>query len=148
MKIVNSSLILQTLLLLYLEAIEWLDLFPWNDVRSGNDQEALDVALGLLMIGALIATFRRIRLGMGVAVALYGTWLGLQVITFWIPYFRGASAQWQRIHASNFAQTVQWLPTWGTHLPPDASHFLLQILLLVTLIATVAATIYVWQQPR
>lgn len=40
------SLVSQIVLLVYLEAIEWIDLFPWNNIRHGNDQQALDIALG------------------------------------------------------------------------------------------------------
>jgi hypothetical protein len=144
--VIAASIVSQILLLVYLEAIEWINMFPWNDIRRGNGQEVLDIALGLLMVGALVATYRRWRPGMVAAVALYAAWLALQVTTFWIPYFAGASQRWQRIHAANFSQTIQWLPRWRTHLPPDASHFLLQILLVVTVVATSAATIQVWRR--
>ena len=139
------SIASQALLLLYLEAIEWVDMFPWNDVRRGNGQEVLDVALGVLMAGAILATYRRWRFGMIGAAAVYVLWLFLQVATFWTAYIGGASPQWQRIHAANFAQTVQWLPRSGTHLPPDASHFVLQILLVMALVTTTAATVRVFR---
>jgi hypothetical protein len=137
------SIASQALLLVYLEVIEWIDMFPWNDVRRGNGQEGLDIALGLLMASAILATYRRWRIGMVGAVLVYVVWLSLQIGTFWTAYIGGASPQWQRIHAANFAQTIQWLPGWGTHLPPDASHFILQVLLVITLITTTVATIRV-----
>ncbi|HEY8174235.1 MAG TPA: hypothetical protein VIF32_00955 [Gemmatimonadaceae bacterium] len=135
------AIIAQAFLLVYLEVIEWVDMFPWNDVRRGNGQAGLDVALGLVMAIAIFATYRRWRVGMIGAVLVYAAWLGLQITTFWTAYIGGASAHWQRIYAANFAQTIQWLPRWGTHLPPDASHFVLQILLAVALVTTAAATV-------
>ena len=135
------SIASQALLLAYLEVIEWVDMFPWNDVRRGNGQEGLDIALGLLMVSTIVSTYRRWRIGMVCAVLVYAAWSWLQIATFWTAYIGGASPQWQRIYAANFAQTVQWLPRWGTHLPPDASHFVLQVLLGIALITTTAATI-------
>ena len=129
----------QAALLIYLQVIEWVDLYPWNDIRGGNGQEALDIALGLLMLLALAATRRRWWPGLLIAVLVYLTWMALQVTTFWVPYVVGASPRWQRIHAANFSETVQWLPRWDTHLPPDASHFVLQLVLLVALVVTAIA---------
>jgi hypothetical protein len=141
--VVIGSAVSQVLLLIYLELIEWVDIFPWNDVRKGNGQEALDVVLGLLMAGVVLATVRRWRIGMALAVMLYTVWLALQITTFWTAYIGGASPRWQRIYAVHFAQTIQWLPRWDTHLPPDASHFVLQILLVAALITTATATLRV-----
>jgi hypothetical protein len=76
---------------------------------------------------------------MVIALLAYVGWLVLQIMTFWIPYVQGASPRWARVHAANFAQTVQWLPTKGNHLPPDASHFVLQLLLVVAIVCTTLA---------
>jgi hypothetical protein len=130
----------QACLLVYLQLIEWTDLYPWNDIRRGNGQEALDVAIGVCMLGFLAATWRRWWPGMLLATLGYAAWLSLQLTTFWMPYALGASPQWQRIHAAHFSQTTQWLPRWDDHLPPDASHFVLQLLLVVALLATAIAT--------
>ena len=130
----------QLLLLIYLETVEWINLFPWNDVRNGNGQEVLDVVLGILIAGAVVATWLRWRPGMLVAILLYVVWMGLQIVTFWVPWVRGATPHWQRIYEANFAQTTQWFSRAGTHLPPDANHFVLQLILVVALICTALAT--------
>lgn len=134
--LIRAAFVLQLLLVVYLQAIEWIDLFPWNDVRRGNGQETLDIALGGVMVAALAATHLRWRPGVWLAALVYAVWLALQIMTFWIPYAWGASERWARIHEANFAHTIQWLPTRGNHLPPDASHFTLQLLLLITLVVT------------
>lgn len=130
----------QVVLCAYLEVVEWADLFPWNDVRHGNGQPVLDVVLGIIILCAIAVTWRTWRVGMGVATLFYALWLGLQVETFWLPYLRGASPGWQRVYAANFAQTLQWLPRNGTHLPPDANHIVLQALLAITFVALCAST--------
>ncbi len=140
------AFISQALLVVYLEVVEWIDLFyPWNDIRRGNAQETLDIVLGAVMAAALAATYFRWRPGMVGAFLAYAVWLGLQVWTFWIPYAFGASERWARIHAANFAETVQILPTYGDHLPPDANHFVLQVLIVAALVTTGGAS---WRFPR
>lgn len=138
---VRVSVLSQIALLVYLQVIEWVDLFPWNDVRNGNGQEVLDIVLGVIMIAAIIATYQKSFAGTALAFVVYAAWLYLQVTTFWIPHIAGASEQWQRVHAAHFAQTIQWLPTWDNHLPPDASHFVLQLILLTAFIATGLAAV-------
>ena len=61
-------------------------------------------------------------------------WLGLQVWTWWPPYLFGASAHWSQVYARAFAQATPILPRWGNHLPPDALHLVLQILLVGSVI--------------
>jgi hypothetical protein len=59
-----------------------------------------------------------------------GVWLGLQIWTWWPPYVFGASAHWSEVYARAFAESTPILPRWGNHLPPDAAHFVLQVLLM------------------
>ena len=121
--------IAQLVLLAYLELVEWVDLFPWNDVRGGNGQPALDLALGVVFAATAAGTFLEKRVWTRAAAILTGVWLLLQIYSWWVPYLRGASPLWERIWRVHFAQTVQVLPSSGNHLPPDACHLLLQILI-------------------
>lgn len=139
------SLISQIALLIYLQVIEWVNLFPWNDIRRGNGQAGLDIAIGAVMIGAIIATLCRLRVVMTIAAALYSVWLWLQIDTWWVGYFAGASPTWKRTYARFFSQTVQILPRDADHLPPDACHLVLQVLIVVALATTVFASISLWR---
>lgn len=123
------SLMLQFALAVYLQFIEWIDVFPWNDVRNGNGQEQLDMGLAVACALALVSTYRGWKPGIWFGAALYFVWLALQISTFWVPYVAGASSRWQRTWEAHFGHTVQWFPRVGNHLPPDASHFILQVLL-------------------
>ena len=76
------SLISQIALLIYIEVIEWVNLFPWNEIRRGNGQAGLDIAIGAVMIAAIIATLLRLRIVMVIAAALYSIWLWLQIDTW------------------------------------------------------------------
>jgi hypothetical protein len=130
----------QIALLVYLELIEWVDLFPWNQIRHGNGQATLDIVLGLLMAGSILSTLKRVKIGMALGALVYFVWLALQIQSFWVPYFRGASPRWKVTYARFFADTVQIFPrTSADRLPPDASHFVLQVLIAVALVTTCAA---------
>lgn len=120
----------QIVLLLYFELIEWVNLFPWNDIRHGNGQAGLDIFLGVVLLAGTIASVRRWKPLLWVAFVVYVIWMALQIVSWWVPYIRGASAGWQQVYLHNFSQTIQWLPRSGTHLPPDAAHLVLQVLIL------------------
>ncbi len=142
------SIVSQIGLLVYLELIEWVNLFPWNDVRGGNGQGKLDIAIGIVMLAAIWATARRVRFVMALATMLYSFWLWLQIDSWWISYVRGASPEWQRVYERYFSKTVHILPAAGNRLPPDACHLVLQILIVLALVTTAAATFSLWRTPR
>ena len=117
------SLFSQIALLAYLQVIEWVNLFPRNDIRRGNGQAGLDIAIGIVMIAAILATIYRLRIVMAIATTLYAIWLWLQIDGWWISYIRGASPAWKRTYARFFSQTVQVLPLDADHLPPRRLSF-------------------------
>ena len=129
----------QVALLVYFELSEWVNVFPWNDIRKGNGQEGLDIGLGIFTMLAILATWKRWRWAIWVASAFHAIWLGLQIQTWWWNYVFGASPAWKKTWARVFSQTTRILPVVGDHLPPDACHFVLQLLILAALIACVAA---------
>lgn len=126
----------------YLQVVEWIDLFPWNDVRTGNGQETLDLMLAPLTVVLVAWMWTSRRWAQLVATLALGAWAGLQVMTWWSPYVWGASPGWKRVWTRWFADTVQVLPNDGVHLPPDANHLVLQLLILVALVLSAAAA---WQ---
>ena len=95
------------------------------------------------MLGALWTTAHQWRWGMMVASAIYAVWLALQINTWWIGYAVGASPAWEHIYAHFFSQTIQVFPKIGKHIPPDASHFVLQIIVFAALATTLKAAICV-----
>ena len=137
----RHALAWQLALAVYMQAISWLPLGRWNyqpccpvalDQAKRGTLGALE-ALGLaafLLIPVLFALGRRKRAWLSwLAVSACGVWLALQLATWWPPYLFGASERWARVYARAFAEATQWLPRWGSHLPPDAMHLVLQALL-------------------
>jgi hypothetical protein len=67
------------MLLIYYQLIEWVNLFPWNEIRGGNGQETLDWIVGAVLLALILITFFQVRWAMTIAVFLYGFWLWLQI---------------------------------------------------------------------
>jgi hypothetical protein len=135
---INQWAALLTLLVgLYLEAVEWLDLYPWTTsfaiTHGDNGQQSIDVITGIVLLAMASALWRGGRIVSVVSALLLGFWMWLQVTTWWIPYFTGASAGWTKVYAKWFAGTTQILPSWPGHYPPDANHFVLQLILAVAI---------------
>jgi hypothetical protein len=149
MSAIRASLISQVVLLVYCQVVEWANLFPWNDIQHGNGQAGLDFAIGSVMLGAVVSTVRRWwRIAMAIATVLYAVWLWLQIETWWFGYIAGASPGWKRTYALFFSQTVQVLPRFGDHLPPDACHLVLQLMVLVALGTTMFALVVLWRPQK
>ena len=123
----------------YLQLVEWVDLFPWNDVRSGNGQATLDLILAGLTIFLVIFLWFGGRSAAILSSIGLAAWTWLQLSSWWIPYFFGASPGWKRVYENWFSETVQLLPSTEINLPPDANHLVLQILILVALVVSLRA---------
>lgn len=137
----RRSLIIQGALLAYYQAIEWVNVFPWNDIRQGNGQASLDLMVGVVVGMAMLATWRGIRWAMAAGTGLYGLRAWLQFDSWWMPYFRGASPAWKRTYGRFFGETIKFLPWYGLHLAPDACHMVLQALILAAVVGGVLAVL-------
>jgi hypothetical protein len=137
---VRWALVSQIAVLIYYQIIERVNLFPWNEIRGGNGQETLDWIVGGVLLVLILVTYFRIWWAMIAAFVLYGLWLWLQIDSWWLPYFKGASPGWTKTYAKFFSQTTNFLPTRGNHLAPDACHVILQLLIAIVLITTASAT--------
>jgi len=125
----------------YLEGMEWVDLYPWNNIRGGNGQETLDYIIAGVVIALAAWLWRGGRVPALVSAALTAAWTWLQISTWWLPYIEGASPGWKRVYVKWFANCVQILPASPNHLPPDANHIVLQLLALGTFALSVHAAI-------
>lgn len=127
---VRAAVISQLVAAIYLQVVEWVDLFPWNNVAHGNRQEGLDVILLLVQAVVIWAFLRRTLWLMVAGWGFYAVWLWLQVVTWWKPYLFGGrrvGPNWW------FARTYKFLPAIDQRPVPDANHVVLQLLILVVL---------------
>lgn len=120
----------------YLQLVEWVSLYPWNDLSKGNMQEKMDFAI--LAVQLLVAFWfaRRNLWLMCVGWTAYAVWLGLQIDSWWRPYLLGGRAVGPNWY---FAHTYKFLPQIADRPTPDANHIVLQSLLVAVLASGAAA---------
>lgn len=138
----KAALVLQVLLIGYWLAIEVVNFFPWNDIAARPVEYDLRGALavtGLCLCGLmLLFAFGSQPLAV-LSVAGYGVYLAIQLWLWWKPYAVGSDPAWQGVYAELYLRTLKVLPADPVHLAPDAQHLVLQLLTLLTLIATAMA---------
>lgn len=143
----TGAIFCQALLAIYLQVVEWIPLGHWNNIANGNGQQITDIVLPILQLAILMAYWKRWRWSMLAGLALYGLWLYMEVKSWWIPYFRGASPQMMHFYEHWFSHTYKFLPAIDGHPVPDAEHTVLLFLLLAVLTSSVTAVQKVIRQP-
>ena len=150
----RTALFWQIALAIYMQVISWVPLGRWNyqpccppglEALRRGILTATDVAgagafllpVALFWLGAR----RDWRWAMWLAVLVTTAWLGLQLLTWWPPYLFGASDHWSQVYARAFAESTRILPRWSNHLPPDAAHFSLQVLLVGSVVTGALALV-------
>jgi hypothetical protein len=123
----------------YLQLVEWVDLFPWNDVRHGNAQATLDMALGVATVILAIWLYSGDKIAALLGAGALGAWAWLQIESWWLPYFNGASTASKRAWEFCCSETIHVLPQADGRLPPDANHLVLLALIAVALSLVVRA---------
>lgn len=133
---VRGAVRAQVLCAFYLQFIEWVPVFPWNDLSRGNQQETLDGILAVLQLALAAGFASRRRWVMAPALAGYAAWLALQVYSWWKPYLLGGRTVGPNWY---FAKTYKFLPVIDHRPTPDAAHVVLQVTLVLVLVTGVAA---------
>jgi hypothetical protein len=134
------ALVAQALLAVYLQMVEWIPLGHWNNIANGNPQQPLDVAIAVIQLAVIVFYWRRWRWPMILGLGLYALWLYLEISSWWVPYFRGASPQFMRFYEHWFGNTYKFLPPIDGHPVPDAEHTVILALLVTVLTFSVIAT--------
>ena len=138
----RTALLWQIGLAAYMQLISWFPLGRWNYqpccppglelLRRGTLSPIDAVGAGAFLLPVALfwlGARREWHWAMWLALSVAAVWLGLQLWTWWPPYLFGASDHWSQVYARAFAQSTPILPRWGDHLPPDAMHVVLQVLL-------------------
>jgi quinol-cytochrome oxidoreductase complex cytochrome b subunit len=71
------------------------------------------------------------RAAMGLGLTAYGSWMYLQIDSWWRPYVLGGRTVGPNWY---FAKTYKFLPTIDSRPTPDAAHIVLQAMLLLVLV--------------
>ncbi len=144
MKWLRASLKLQIILAAYFQVMLWFPLGSWNDQPGkrlitllGEDQAlaVLGFALVMLLPVLLFALGLWKRWGWPIWLGLigYGVWAALQIQSWWIPWIFGADER--ALNNQQFLRrTYKIFPSSIGHPAPDAMHFVLDVLLFLTVV--------------
>jgi hypothetical protein len=144
MKWIKVSLVLQIMLAAYFQAILWFPLGSWNDqpgkrlitlLGEGQALAVLGVALAMLLPVLLFALgiWKRWMGLIWFGLIGYGAWAVLQIQSWWIPWMFGADER--ALNNQRFLQrTYKIFPSSIGHPAPDAMHFVLDVLLFLTVV--------------
>lgn len=144
MKWLPASLVTQIILAAYFQVVLWLPLGSWNDqpgkrlitlFREGQALTVLGFAFAMLLPVLLFALslWKRWVWLMWVGLMGYGVWAVLQIQSWWIPWIFGADQR--ALNNQKFLQrTYKIFPSSTGHPAPDALHFVLDVLLFLTVV--------------
>ncbi|RSN01817.1 hypothetical protein DMB42_37215 [Nonomuraea sp. WAC 01424] len=129
--------------LAWLAVVDWVPLFPLNDLHSGN-------AKGRLLAAAINYPFPLLIAG---GVAVHRTWslvaatalcvlvVAGHVRSWWLPYFGPATPEQRELYLREYSRTWKVLPTAGHGVVIDVQHMVVGVLSLLMLAATIVVTL-------
>ena len=130
----------------YLVVTDWFSLTPWNKVEDVPLGQKLLLSLTnytpLVFIAFAIAQPSRILVGLALLVGLVD--LLMHIAYWWVPYFRGATAEHKAEHARMFGGTTTFLPAIGKNPIPNAQHVVVGVLMLAMVATSGAVAVRIW----
>ncbi|WP_276353160.1 hypothetical protein [Cohnella caldifontis] len=128
------NVILPIVFLLYQIVIDFVDLFPFNDIRARDKRLRKFEVLGnyppLILISACFyfeGAWARVGYAMTAII------MAMHLLAWWIPYWTGKPASVRQDYDKYFSRTYKFLPKIRDHIVPDAEHAGVGALLTVTL---------------
>ena len=149
------SLFAQAVLALYFQLIQWFPLGRWNhqpeDLGGGPfsnlplmtlaQRGQLSATAAVLVLAFLFPFFTfclayllKVRWLIWLHLLPYGAWFAIE-LTWWVRYVVGYTDSQLERYNRVFGNATQVLPAFGRHMPPDAAHFVLHILLACVLLS-------------
>ncbi|WP_216828648.1 hypothetical protein [Alkalihalobacterium elongatum] len=122
--------------LLYQVIIDFVDLFPFNDIKARDKRLRKFEILGnyppLIIIA--LCFYYNTSWSVWVGFGLTSIILIMHVFAWWFPYFTGYPKTVRKDYEQYFMRTYKFLPKIKNHIVPDAEHVGVGVLLLVTFI--------------
>lgn len=135
-------IVLLTLQCLILLIHDWINIFPINDVRGMNEviprPTKIMVMVGNVLPPVLVLVMesrlfgRHKPLGVGLYFAIYfGITLAMMYLSWYHPYFFGATAEEKERYRKAYGRTLQILPRRGDNPRPNTIHLFLHTIFIV-----------------
>jgi hypothetical protein len=130
------NVIMPLIFLAYQILIDFVDMFPFNDIHSRDKRLRKYEVLGnyppllIISICFLIPSLVSHSVGLVLTLIIFI----MHLLSWWIPYFFGFPAKVKSDYGRYFNRTYKFLPPIRDHIVPDAEHFGVGILLFILLI--------------
>jgi hypothetical protein len=136
----SINVLLPLLFLLYQIMIDFVDLYPFNDIQSKDKRLRKYEVLGnyppLLLIA--LCFYLESTISHVIGLALTAIIFIMHLFTWWFPYWFGFPVRVKDDYVRYFSKTYKFLPPIRDHIVPDAEHCGVGVLLLATLIFQVS----------
>jgi hypothetical protein len=134
---------LPLLWLAWLALIDWVPMFPLNDLTAGNRRSRLLAAVINYPFPLLIAGGVALRQpwSLWTATVLCVLTLAGHLVSWWLPYFGLSSASQRAVYLRDYARTLKILPTRNHTVVPDVQHMVVGAITLAMLATTSAVTL-------
>lgn len=158
MKWLKVSLVIQIILTAYFQVILWFPLGSWNDqpgarlitlISEGQALAVLGFAFAMLIPVVLfaVALWKRWIWLMWAGLIGYGGWAALQIQSWWIPWIFGADRR-SLMNQRFLQRTYKIFPSSTAHPAPDGMHFVLDLLLFLTVATIVLGLVELRKERR
>ena len=139
------ALTLNIIHLAYHQVTSNFDFFPFNNIRNYTfKQRIAEVSVNLVTMGfPVVAMAIKDHTMIGIACFFLGFVLCGEYLSWWKPYFFGATEKWKNIYNKIHKDTITILPPNKGNPVPNLEHSILHLLTLCTFIFT---TIYYFKQ--
>ncbi|NOV03639.1 hypothetical protein [Paenibacillus planticolens] len=129
------SFILPLLFLLYQVIIDFMNLFPFNDVQARDKKLRKFEVFGNYPPLIIIAIFfynEGVWAWIGYSMTMII--MVMHLFSWWIPYFTGYPTSVRKDYEKYFKRTYKFLPPIKDHIVPDAEHVGVGIILVTTVV--------------
>ena len=140
---ITAAIIAPLACILYLLVMDWINLYPWNNVAVASRRQK--IWLSLITYTPLLYVSLAFRLrhpGLMIAalviVVFYTLW---HIASWWLPYFFGTSESRCQEHERMFGRIVTILPRIKNHPTPTVGHMVVGLYLVVMLIVSTNAVV-------
>jgi hypothetical protein len=132
MNIEILACISQFIFYFYWLTTEWVDFFPWNDIRSAKREDQIKGTIfhSSMMIICFASFLSGIKWLMGIAVIWFTVLLTIEILNWVVPYLFGVHPAEidKEIYAEHFSKTYRFLPPIKDHNIIDAQHVVVIVL--------------------
>jgi len=140
---VTAATFAPLLMLGYQLVIDWVPLFPWNDIEKKTVRERiLETLINYSPLLLIAFAFTQPK-GFGWYVALGGCGFYLfgHFMAWWKGYFWGANEKELAEYRHRFSRTYKFLPAIADHPIPDAEHVVIGGLTIIMFTCAILAVL-------